>query len=83
MEARVNTEMLIYLSKTNTWAFYEAWTKEYKHWVTATVGLTIQAVPPVYPDIKSQHRAVQRSHQNTAGSPQLLQICLWGRDEIS
>lgn len=76
MEARVNNEMLIYLSKTNSWAFYETWTKEYKHWVTATVGLIIQAIPPVYPVIKSQHRAVQRS-------PQLLEICLWGQNEIS
>lgn len=64
MEARVNSEMLIYLSKTNSWAFYETWIEEYKHWVTATVGLTIQAIPPAYPVVESQHRAVQKSHQN-------------------
>lgn len=71
MEARVSSEVLIYHRKTSNRAFYEIWTKEYKHWMTGTMGLAIQTIPPVCLVIESQHRTAEGSPQNIARSPQL------------
>lgn len=79
MEARVNSEMLIYHCKTSSWVFYETLTKDYKHWMTGTVGLAAQTIPTVYLVIDNQHRTAERSHPNAARSPQCCRSVGSGR----
>lgn len=72
MEARVNSEMLIYCSKTSNWAIYE--TKEYIHWMTGTVGLAIRTIPPVCPVIKSQHRTAEKPSKHCRKSSAVADV---------